>query len=157
MMMLFASKCEAISQSVFGKYAVGVPCSVRISGRRRHNAWAAYPVIGDDARGRGLQVGRDGACAGEEPDLDEAVGALHRVDAAADGIERGPVTVRGRGLDAAAGVAVGVGVAVVESRSAGHSPAGGHCAVRAGVERHRVGRFVVDTFDPEEGSESVGG
>ena len=26
MMMLFASKCEAMSQSVLGKYAVGVPC-----------------------------------------------------------------------------------------------------------------------------------
>ena len=26
-MMLFASKCEAMSQSVFGKNAVGVPCS----------------------------------------------------------------------------------------------------------------------------------
>ena len=117
----------------------------------------AHPVIGDDARRAGLEVGRDGAGAREEPDLDKGARALHRVDAAADRVERRPVAVRRGGLHAAPGVAVRVHVAVVHRRGPRHRAARGHRAVRAGVERHRVGRLVVDTFDPGEGSGSVRG
>lgn len=140
MMILLPSKCDPISQSVFGKKAVGVPYSSIISGiEHRGLGCLTYPVISVDTGGTRAQVGRGTTVTREEPDFDKAVRAFHGVEAPTDGVEGGSVAVSGGRLNATSRVAVGVGVTVVEGRGASHGTAGRHGAVGTSMESHSVG------------------
>ena len=108
-----------------------------------------HPVVRVDRRRTGAHVAWHVVrVAGEEPNVDEIIRALHRVPAAAVCVERRAVAVRRRSLHTTPGISVRIHVAVVVRRSAGHSAASGHRAVRARVEGHCVRRLVVDAFDP---------
>ena len=77
------------------------------------------PVVGVNLVRAGADVVRDVLrVARPEPDLDAALGALHRVEATAVRVERRSVRVCGRVLHAAARVARGVDVAVRPERDA---------------------------------------
>ena len=72
-----------------------------------------HPVVGVHTRGPILHITRHiPRVPRPEPDLDERVRSLHRIPAAACGVEGGAVAVRSRGTHAAPRVAVHVRVAV---------------------------------------------
>lgn len=114
------------------------------------------PVVRVDSSCAAAQIGWNTAgVAGEKPDLDEAVGPFHSIPASTDSVERRAVAGRGRRLNATSSVAVGVDIAVVDDRVAGHRTAGRHGTVSTGVQSHRIGRLIVNTFDPKRSSASV--
>ena len=115
--MLFGANSDAMLQSVFGKFATRVPyihpdpsAQTGVDSLRR---FTAHPIACINGRRSILHIAwHRPVVARPEIDIDVLVCALHRVPAAACGVEGGAVAVRSRGTHAAPRVAVHVRVAV---------------------------------------------
>ena len=145
--MLLASKCVARLQSVFGKFAVGVPLySCKYGNGAKHGD--PYPIVRVNGRGSRGDIRGCVSVPGEEPNFDEAVRAFHGVPPSANSVQRGSIAVCGRCLHAASAVPVRVNVTVVDRRGSRLATARGHRTVCACVNGDRVRRDIVDALNP---------